>query len=376
MQHGLMYDCSEPFVHLYAFSPSLFTGKERDAESGNDYAMARYYASRLARFSSPDPVSGSVFEPQTLNRYSYAENDPINGADPSGLKRPAAIPVGGGGPVLRYFYGGFGGGGIDGGCTLGGLDFPCDEIGPIVESGGSASPPTDPGGANNPAITINLAAFTSAFIFGEPLNFGVQDEFDFLIAEQTFGENGDYHFDSWVRAGALQILSSPASNDINDAIRAAKDFVRAILEDPNNDCSQFFNDSPMISVFDPGDTAANYFNSDHILPNNQQDYPMAPETGAGSTQAAGWGAVIAVNPLPNGAFLADTWWLDSGHQFRTGTLPGQALELLHELGHTLGAIPEDGGSTAQSNANTDTIVSHCANAINNVWASVFGYGVL
>ncbi len=31
-----------------------FTGKERDAESGNDYFEARYYSSSMGRFMSPD----------------------------------------------------------------------------------------------------------------------------------------------------------------------------------------------------------------------------------------------------------------------------------------------------------------------------------
>ena len=31
-----------------------FTGKERDTESGNDYFGARYYASSMGRFLSPD----------------------------------------------------------------------------------------------------------------------------------------------------------------------------------------------------------------------------------------------------------------------------------------------------------------------------------
>ena len=30
------------------------TGKERDTESGNDYFGARYYASSMGRFMSPD----------------------------------------------------------------------------------------------------------------------------------------------------------------------------------------------------------------------------------------------------------------------------------------------------------------------------------
>jgi RHS repeat-associated protein len=35
---------------------SLYTGKERDAESGLDYFGARYYSSSMGRFASPDPT--------------------------------------------------------------------------------------------------------------------------------------------------------------------------------------------------------------------------------------------------------------------------------------------------------------------------------
>lgn len=62
----------------------FFTTYERDAESGNDYAMARYHISRLGRLSSPDPIAGSTANPQSLNRYSYSINDPANVTDPSG----------------------------------------------------------------------------------------------------------------------------------------------------------------------------------------------------------------------------------------------------------------------------------------------------
>ncbi len=37
-----------------------FTGKEHDNESGNDYFGARYYASSMGRFMSPDPVGNGV----------------------------------------------------------------------------------------------------------------------------------------------------------------------------------------------------------------------------------------------------------------------------------------------------------------------------
>jgi RHS repeat-associated protein len=70
----------------------LFTSYERDAESGNDYAMARYYVNRLGRFSSLGPLSGDTGDPQSLNRYAYTLNDPAGLSDPSGANnRLAAI---------------------------------------------------------------------------------------------------------------------------------------------------------------------------------------------------------------------------------------------------------------------------------------------
>jgi RHS repeat-associated protein len=62
-----------------------FTSYERDAESGNDYALMRTSVNRLGRFSSPDPLAGSIFDPQSLNRYAYVLNNPILLIDPFGL---------------------------------------------------------------------------------------------------------------------------------------------------------------------------------------------------------------------------------------------------------------------------------------------------
>lgn len=73
----------------------LFTGKERDAESGNDYFEARYFGSSMGRFLSPDfggpmpdmpdAVPWADYEnPQSLNLYSYVQNNPLTGTDPDG----------------------------------------------------------------------------------------------------------------------------------------------------------------------------------------------------------------------------------------------------------------------------------------------------
>jgi RHS repeat-associated protein len=62
------------------------TGKERDNETGLDYFGARYYSSMLGRFTSVDPMFGRIRNPQTLNRYIYTTNNPVNRIDPNGAK--------------------------------------------------------------------------------------------------------------------------------------------------------------------------------------------------------------------------------------------------------------------------------------------------
>ena len=62
-----------------------FTGNERDSESALDYFLARYQASALGRFMTPDPLGGHQEDPQTLNRYAYVRNNPLTLTDPTGL---------------------------------------------------------------------------------------------------------------------------------------------------------------------------------------------------------------------------------------------------------------------------------------------------
>jgi RHS repeat-associated protein len=46
-------------------SPRHFTGKERHAESGLDNFGARYHASSMGRFMSPDPMGGDTKDPES-----------------------------------------------------------------------------------------------------------------------------------------------------------------------------------------------------------------------------------------------------------------------------------------------------------------------
>ncbi|TMQ10360.1 MAG: RHS repeat-associated core domain-containing protein, partial [Deltaproteobacteria bacterium] len=61
--------------------PLRYGAREYDAETGLYYNRARYYDPKLARFVSQDPIglAGGI------NPYVYAQDDPVNGRDPSGL---------------------------------------------------------------------------------------------------------------------------------------------------------------------------------------------------------------------------------------------------------------------------------------------------
>jgi RHS repeat-associated protein len=69
-----------------SFQSRWYTSYERD-ENGSYDAMSRRYNRWWSRFEQADPWDGSynLADPQSFNRNSYAQNDPVNFTDPSGL---------------------------------------------------------------------------------------------------------------------------------------------------------------------------------------------------------------------------------------------------------------------------------------------------
>jgi RHS repeat-associated protein len=61
-----------------------FTGQRNESSFNLMDYNARYYDPYLNRFISPDTIIPDPANPQSLNRYSYARNNPLNRVDPTG----------------------------------------------------------------------------------------------------------------------------------------------------------------------------------------------------------------------------------------------------------------------------------------------------
>ena len=81
-----------------AVNDRRFVGKEKDAETGLSYFGARYEDAKTGRFIAPDPVRSVnpktskinekvLLNPQRLNTYAYALNNPYKFIDPDGISQ-------------------------------------------------------------------------------------------------------------------------------------------------------------------------------------------------------------------------------------------------------------------------------------------------
>jgi RHS repeat-associated protein len=63
----------------------LYAGEHFDTDTQQYYNRARWYNPLNGRFNRVDPYSGNMQDPQSLHKYAYVHNNPINGIDPNGL---------------------------------------------------------------------------------------------------------------------------------------------------------------------------------------------------------------------------------------------------------------------------------------------------
>lgn len=67
-----------------------YAGKPNSDDTGLQFYGARFYASGLGRFISPDPVNVEPGNPSGLNRYAFVNNNPLGFVDPTGYTRLCA----------------------------------------------------------------------------------------------------------------------------------------------------------------------------------------------------------------------------------------------------------------------------------------------
>lgn len=89
---------------LNAGTKELFTGKERDTETGWDYFGARYYDPSIGRWVVVDPRAGNY---PSLSPYVYVANNPLGATDPDG-------------EWINFLVGGLIGGAVDFGLQVAG----------------------------------------------------------------------------------------------------------------------------------------------------------------------------------------------------------------------------------------------------------------
>lgn len=70
-----------------------FTEEQLDIETSLVFLRARTYDPQTGRFLQRDPVRGNSWDGRTLNRYTYALDDPVARTDPSGHFAPLVVAV-------------------------------------------------------------------------------------------------------------------------------------------------------------------------------------------------------------------------------------------------------------------------------------------
>lgn len=77
------------YIHRTGTSDIIFGYNGRDGvvtdDNGLIYMRARYYSPDMRRFINADIIAGKISNAVTLNRYAYANGNPVSNVDPFGL---------------------------------------------------------------------------------------------------------------------------------------------------------------------------------------------------------------------------------------------------------------------------------------------------
>ena len=81
------YDAYGNLLNSTGTTPNayMYRGEAYDSDLGLYYLRARWMNPLSGRFMSRDPNRGNPYDPATLHKYLYANGDPVDGFDPTGL---------------------------------------------------------------------------------------------------------------------------------------------------------------------------------------------------------------------------------------------------------------------------------------------------
>jgi RHS repeat-associated protein len=79
------FDSSQFLIANKPITTRGYTGHEHLSEVGLIHMNGRIYDGKLGRFVQADPIIQDPLRVQSLNRYSYVWNNPLNATDPSGF---------------------------------------------------------------------------------------------------------------------------------------------------------------------------------------------------------------------------------------------------------------------------------------------------
>ncbi len=292
-----------------------FTGYERDNATGLDYANARMYNNGRGRFMTPDTKglgSANTRRPETLNRYSYTHNDPVNFVDPTGLDdEPFTIKLYTSAPYKRA-------GASSGDGAVSGLD------------------------------AYNNARRIATNKDGEGTQFPLGGGLDSSAVQKLLEEL----LSSAVLTATQALFSKPecaALFNVPSELGDAANFLTALVNGDSGLGGISFKDTGGIKT--DGTIAA------------AQTTPilgaiMRPD---GTRVSTFTGANIVINSNPNSPFLNGY-----GQRFGVDDATNRAITILHELGHVASFIPGFGSSilndqndTKQSQKNSQLVFDNC-----------------
>jgi RHS repeat-associated protein len=67
-------------------NPFRYISGWQDTGTNKFYKLGARYYDGHGHFTQPDPLAGSISDPNTMTNYNYAGSDPVNHSDPSGMK--------------------------------------------------------------------------------------------------------------------------------------------------------------------------------------------------------------------------------------------------------------------------------------------------